>query len=418
MAKMKSDDLSAFLSSKYKLDDCICGTRENPLLISLFEINDESCISFISVQMCDIGLAQLSKITLEEEVTANNLSTCLLNGMERENSKDKFSNEGLPSEISKFMQDGMNDEYLSYRNSYLVDMDNPGVATVSYEAKDEKRVCKYFDKAGGCWWGHFCKYEHTRAQPTSVTADRQLLFYENFNLAVIELVESEWYYVSISVMVNPQKFFVVLPFANVAAEQVTLRGESPLQMLMESLNSCYNSKIYQDHDLTLYNIGELVVARSQTFELWHRARVLEHYSHEEDLCQVYYVDYGNTEVIPINRLRCIEPQFIEIPYQAIQSSLPIMPADSLSWSQQAIDYFASLVTDRYCLAQINRSHSFRDFPCEMYLYTLTSSENICDLMVERGYAKYCSSLNSFSQNSFSDDVACESPLESAKFWPG
>lgn len=52
---------------------------------------------------------------------------------------------------------------------------------------------------------------------------------------------------------------------------------------------------------------------------WYRASVLSYISEKTAL--VGYVDYGNIEVLPLNKLRPIIPKLMELPVQAIKCTL-------------------------------------------------------------------------------------------------
>lgn len=61
------------------------------------------------------------------------------------------------------------------------------------------------------------------------------------------------------------------------------------------------------------------VSSSLEDNLWYRAAVTAYAS--EDTVLVDYMDYGNSDSIPLTRLRPIIPSLMELPAQAIRCSL-------------------------------------------------------------------------------------------------
>ena len=59
--------------------------------------------------------------------------------------------------------------------------------------------------------------------------------------------------------------------------------------------------------------------------------------------QVLYIDYGNSELVSVSRLRRLKTQFTHCPAMAIQCSLfGITPRTGSTWTDEAVDSFRSL----------------------------------------------------------------------------
>ncbi len=93
-------------------------------------------------------------------------------------------------------------------------------------------------------------------------------------------------------------------------------------------------------DLILNAVGEIVVCRFTVDNKWYRAKVIDT---DPDISKtkVFYVDYGNTEWVEDSRVQPMEPQFMHLPFQAVECFLPLVPGSSdpekkvQSWHQQA-----------------------------------------------------------------------------------
>ncbi|XP_039298435.1 uncharacterized protein LOC111046061 isoform X2 [Nilaparvata lugens] len=100
-------------------------------------------------------------------------------------------------------------------------------------------------------------------------------------------------------------------------------GESckeTLHTLMTALNEPYNIHHYQ-HLNVLPLIGELVIAKTISKVgrfVWLRAKVREVQRFGEKSCDVFRIDFGETDRIPLSDLRRMEPRFLRLPPQATQ----------------------------------------------------------------------------------------------------
>ncbi|XP_039299772.1 uncharacterized protein LOC111050392 isoform X2 [Nilaparvata lugens] len=100
-------------------------------------------------------------------------------------------------------------------------------------------------------------------------------------------------------------------------------GESckeTLHTLMTALNEPYNIRHYQ-HLNVFPLIGELVIAKKNFKDgrfIWLRAKVRDVQRFGEKSCDVFLIDFGETNRIPLSDLRRMEPRFLHLPPQATQ----------------------------------------------------------------------------------------------------
>ncbi|XP_039298450.1 uncharacterized protein LOC111051593 isoform X2 [Nilaparvata lugens] len=100
-------------------------------------------------------------------------------------------------------------------------------------------------------------------------------------------------------------------------------GESckeTLHTLMTALNEPYNIRHYQ-HLNVFPLIGELVIAKKISKVgrfVWLRAKVRDVQRFGEKSCDVFLIDFGETNRIPLSDLRRMEPRFLHLPPQATQ----------------------------------------------------------------------------------------------------
>lgn len=76
--------------------------------------------------------------------------------------------------------------------------------------------------------------------------------------------------------------------------------------------------------------------------------------------EVLYIDYGNSECLPLSELRVLPHQFAVLPAQAVPCCLDgvlCRPDTSGSWSTQEVDEFSGLADDEVQM----EVKSYRDF---------------------------------------------------------
>eukprot|EP00111_Clytia_hemisphaerica_P005366 TCONS_00015509-protein len=137
-----------------------------------------------------------------------------------------------------------------------------------------------------------------------------------------------------------------------------------LQVMMTALNKyCRHSNDATDR---VYNIdeGDIVCARYTQDHNWYRAQcvsafcpknpgVVPNYNNSLPV-EVLYIDYGNSEWIPLNNLRKMKESLIEIPAMAVNCSLMdiVPPFKAVVWPERSIKAFNSLTGDRPMLMNI------------------------------------------------------------------
>lgn len=125
--------------------------------------------------------------------------------------------------------------------------------------------------------------------------------------------------------------------------------------LMKLINGwCRYNGDNPDSFCTALKIDDFVLAKYTLDNKWYRARVKKVFSVPavgEDCkkqVDVLYVDYGNSETLPLNRLRMPLKKFLKDPEYAIECCLPDItsPNEAGVWSSETIQVFASIVATK------------------------------------------------------------------------
>ncbi|XP_014888013.1 tudor domain-containing 6 isoform X1 [Poecilia latipinna] len=145
-----------------------------------------------------------------------------------------------------------------------------------------------------------------------------------------------------------------------------IQTENYRKELEEMLDAMYH--LYQDsantHMLINPSLGLYCAAQAQDGE-FYRATVTEV---GETQIKVFFVDYGNTEVIDGSKIRTLPAEFRKMPQLGLKCSLAgVRPKDG-RWSQNALEYFIKTVTDKELLVHVKGRYS------DSYVVQLTNPE--------------------------------------------
>ncbi|XP_039927651.1 tudor domain-containing protein 1 isoform X2 [Hirundo rustica] len=120
-----------------------------------------------------------------------------------------------------------------------------------------------------------------------------------------------------------------------------------------------------------------------TDNLWYRAAVTAYAS--EDTVLVDYMDYGNSDSLPLTRLRPIIPSLMDLPAQAIRCSLAGVKPPLGTWTSEDISYMKKLVKDKVLTVKVVDKESSRSV-VELTDASGTPAVNISSLLIEEGCA--------------------------------
>ncbi|XP_064632258.1 uncharacterized protein LOC135490748 [Lineus longissimus] len=298
--------------------------------------------------------------------------------------------------------DPMEEDYLSERNSLMVDVDDASVALTGYKSENSQRPCKFYGKTkAGCVRGDRCLFAHVDPSDNGYRAGEKGEAYCLIDTDTIQVPdEDNWMPVAVSAIFNPGRFYVNFPcgtqsFLNREKDDEGYEGSShlpsshreTLEMMSESLNEHYCKIIRRDRQLMGLAPGEIIAAQFSEDTSWYRAKVLDADTDSRTV-EVFYVDFGNSEWISEDRVRLMEPQFLHMPFQAIECFLSnVEPIDGLAWSKESRDYFQKLVDGKRLFAHVISKNLNGVLRLDLY-----DTENEEDIyinkhLVQSGYAR-------------------------------
>ena len=120
-------------------------------------------------------------------------------------------------------------------------------------------------------------------------------------------------------------------------------------ILQEAMQKEYAENFHQHRYSFPPVLTDIVVAKSSSDETWYRARVMAF--DEEDCFVIFFLDFGNTEVIRLNNLCCLLPRFSHLPKQAFEVFLNGIEPDG-SHSEEGKQQLVQLVEDKDLVAEV------------------------------------------------------------------
>ncbi|OWF35619.1 Tudor domain-containing protein 12 [Mizuhopecten yessoensis] len=107
--------------------------------------------------------------------------------------------------------------------------------------------------------------------------------------------------------------------------------------LLEKMNDEINERM-KNEELTGMKIISLKtgsVCLGKWDDMWYRVRILEEL--EDNMVEVFHVDFGDSETVSRDSLQKIPQEFLELPFQAIEAGLSYVAPQGETWEEAAGD---------------------------------------------------------------------------------
>ncbi|XP_043508777.1 tudor and KH domain-containing protein homolog [Frieseomelitta varia] len=197
--------------------------------------------------------------------------------------------------------------------------------------------------------------------------------------------------VYVSAMENPSQFWV----------QIVGPGTTALDKLVSEMNTYYdNEENYEMHRLKNITIGQMVAARFSFNKQWYRAEIIS--TPENDQCEIFFVDYGDREVVNLDSVLELRTDFLRLRLQAVECSMANIKPPKNEWTSDECDFFADLTwlgEWKILLAKV-KGYKERTFGCgssrregspipcvELYNKYENEEINVGQEMIKEGYAE-------------------------------
>uniref|UniRef100_A0A8C6XAI9 Tudor domain containing 1 n=1 Tax=Naja naja TaxID=35670 RepID=A0A8C6XAI9_NAJNA len=162
--------------------------------------------------------------------------------------------------------------------------------------------------------------------------------------------------------------------------QQTVNGCKLSQLQVSLHEYCENTLITPDFCPA---VGDVCCAQFTEDNQWYRATVISFIS--EKIALVGYIDYGNFEMLHLNRLRPIVQKLMELPMQAMNCTLAGVKPVSGIWSAEATFAMKQLVQNKVVAIKVT-DKKMNTSVVEITDESVTPSINISKYLLELGYA--------------------------------
>ncbi|XP_049528598.1 RING finger protein 17 isoform X2 [Dermacentor silvarum] len=189
----------------------------------------------------------------------------------------------------------------------------------------------------------------SKSEKSQASTRRQ--FYSPTDLCAGQIVN-----VIVSCIHHPHKMFV---------QELGSTVEGMQKMLGELQHFC-NVESTELDILFSPEVGMVCLAKFPHDHLWYRGRVVS--LHGKSHVDVFYVDYGNQERVPIMWVRRIPDKYMHLPIQAIPVTLADLAPVSDSWSDEATTRLSKLTLSKHLLMKVHaNSEEFQRAKVSLYV---------------------------------------------------
>ncbi|XP_015413448.1 PREDICTED: tudor domain-containing protein 1 [Myotis davidii] len=172
---------------------------------------------------------------------------------------------------------------------------------------------------------------------------------------------------------DPSDFYVQLYSAEVLEY---------MNQLSASLKETYANTVHEEDYIPVK--GEVCVAKYTVDQTWNRV-IIQDVDMLQKKAQVLYIDYGNEEIIPLNRIQQLNRHIDLFPPCAIKCFVAdVIPAEG-NWSNDCIKTIKSLLMEQFCSVKIVNilKEDVVTFAVDVMLPS--SGKPLDDVLVEMGY---------------------------------
>ncbi|XP_012578955.1 PREDICTED: tudor domain-containing protein 1 [Condylura cristata] len=173
-----------------------------------------------------------------------------------------------------------------------------------------------------------------------------------------------------------------------------------MNQLSVSLKETYANVAHEEDYIPVK--GEICVAKYTVDQTWNRV-IIQDIDMLQKKVQVLYIDYGNEEMIPINRIHQLNRSIDLLPPCAIKCFLAsVIPAEG-NWSNDCIKTVKSLLMEQYCSLKIVDILEEEVVTCAVDIILPSSGKPLDHVLVEMGYGLQSKEQNSKQQSADESD---------------
>ncbi|PNF34127.1 hypothetical protein B7P43_G01154 [Cryptotermes secundus] len=155
-------------------------------------------------------------------------------------------------------------------------------------------------------------------------------------------------------------------------------------------------------------VGMPCAAQYTVDKKWYRAKIIA--LPGKRMVEVFYVDYGNQELVAWNQIRRLQPRFLRIPAQAVHCSMSDIIPSEQHWTPAVKEYLMKVTAKKIlCLyVDVVQKHQLK-----VTLYESQANVDVCinALVVREGYGTSVGVSSSFVEYHKLDGVPLQPPSD-------
>ncbi|XP_040342448.1 tudor domain-containing protein 1 isoform X3 [Herpailurus yagouaroundi] len=174
-----------------------------------------------------------------------------------------------------------------------------------------------------------------------------------------------------------------------------------MNQLSTCLKETYANAVHEEDYIPVK--GEVCVAKYTVDQTWNRV-IIRDVDMLQKKAQVLYIDYGNEEIIPVNRIHQLNRNIDLFPPCAIKCFVAsVTPAEG-NWSNECIKTIKSLLMEQYCSIKIVDILKEEVVTFAVDVMLPSSGKLLDDVLIEMGYGLKPKGQNSKKQSADPGDV--------------
>lgn len=309
VVRLKTDNITYKLTAEQKTAPALsllCQLKNHDKNPFLNQDKMKEKLENLLYQNCDLKVISVEENTLNVQIVEKRESNESTNYSQTKES----CNKNLPKpETNPFKKSTSSDKTQELTEEQLemlydepLSTSNAMKAVMGYDPQDDKRICRFYNPAtGACFKGSHCKLEHIPRQSDGWTKD----------------------VIPASSIVDNHTPLVIYPKGTIINITPTFIGH--FDRFYAQINDAHQHAtplIWNNEDVPNWkllqqppHIFELVLSRYED-GLWYRAKIV---AHDDDykMFKVFYVDYGNSQLVHLRNLARIDYGTAQLPFQAV-----------------------------------------------------------------------------------------------------
>nr|XP_034370782.1 tudor domain-containing protein 1 isoform X2 [Arvicanthis niloticus] len=155
-----------------------------------------------------------------------------------------------------------------------------------------------------------------------------------------------------------------------------------MNQLSTSLKEAYANMVPEEGYLPIK--GEVCVAKYTVDQTWNRA-VIQDVDVLQKKAHVLYIDYGNEEIIPIDRIHQLSRGIDLFPPSAIKCYVSGVVPTTGKWSEDCVAAVKALLLEQYCSIRVVDISEEQVITCAVDVVLQSSGKQLDHVLVEMGY---------------------------------